>query len=119
MPPQDIWGEMARLHGKSLKTLQQRRSFTILNVCENSLTLELQENGRQKQVRRDCLQETYAVLYQRRELRLCEVSEAVGAQQAAYVATLLATLPNVAVCHKPLALIYNGLTLFDLDSYLA
>lgn len=118
MPPQDIWGDLARLDGKCLKTLEQRRPFTVLAVRETGVILELQANGKQCQVSRASLQEAYTALYTRRELNLHDVSEAVGANQASYVATLLATLPNVAVCRKPTALIYNGLSLFDLDCYL-
>ncbi len=118
MPPQDIWGDLARLDGKCLKTLEQRRPFTVLAVRETGVILELQTSGKQRQVSRASLQEAYAALYTRRELSLHDVSEAVGANQASYVATLLATLPNVAVCRKPMALIYNGLSLFDLDCYL-
>ncbi len=118
MPPQDIWGDLARLDGKCLKTLEQRRPFTVLAVRETGVILKLQASGKQCQVSRESLQEAFDVLYARRELSLHEVSEAVGANQASYVATLLATLPNVAVCRKPMALIYNGLSLFDLDSFL-
>ena len=56
----------------------------------------------------------FDALLERRELTGLEIAEEFSAFNAVYIATLLAALPDVAVCTRPIRLIFVGHQLFYL-----
>jgi predicted protein tyrosine phosphatase len=72
-------------------------------------------SGKQRTIHRKVLQDAFSALVDRRELMGLEIADEFSPFNAVYVATLLATLPDVAVCIKPIRLIFVGHQLFYLE----
>lgn len=112
MSPDDVWGEIETLNGMSLRTIERRLPFKVVSVSDTEVVIERPYNARGRQLSRKAIQNSFDELLLRRELTSRDILSSVGPQHAAYVITLLATLPDVAICRKPIRLIYNGMQLF-------
>ncbi len=115
MTADEVWGEVEALQGLSLRTIERRLPFRVVAVTETHIVLAPEASSKERSISRDAIQKTFDELFRRRELSAPAVSEKVGEACSSYVVTILATLPNVAVCRKPMRLIYNGLQLFYLQ----
>lgn len=72
-------------------------------------------SGKPRKVKRDTLEDAFSALLDRRELAAAEIADEFSPFNAVYVAALLAALPDVAVCSRPIRLIFMGHQLFYLE----
>lgn len=112
MSPDEVWGEIETLNGMSLRTIERRLPFKVVEVSDTEVVIERPSNARGRQLSRKVIMDSFMELLAKRELTSEDILLTVGPQHAAYVITLLATLPDVAICRKPIRLIYNGMQLF-------
>ena len=112
MTAEEVWEEVEALNGLSLRTIERRQPFKVVSVTPTHIVLAPEASGREKSISRHAIQQAFDELFRRRELSGSDISITVGESQSSYVVTILATLPNVAVCRKPMRLIYNGWQLF-------
>lgn len=110
----EFWLIIGQLEGRQLKTLERGRLFEVLSVEQGRVVLSPAVSGKPRTIRRDTLERAFLALRQRRELTSVEIMEGFSAFNAVYVASLLAALPGVAVCHHPVKLIWVGQQLFYL-----
>jgi hypothetical protein len=110
-----LWPNIRSLDGRELKTLVYGHPFEVAVNGEDGVTLSPVVSGKPRAIGRETLEEAFGALYNRRELTGMEIAEEFSAFNAAYVAALLAALPDVAVCQKPVRLIFMGRQLFYLE----
>lgn len=114
MEAENLWAEVTCLKGIVLKTLELRNPFTITQVEEDRLAIQQLSSGRERFLGRDVVFQSFFLLKERGEISCRDVAQIAGDKNAAYLATLLAAMPDVAVSHKPIRLIYYGSQLFYL-----
>jgi hypothetical protein len=110
-----FWPSICTLDGQDLKTLVQGRPFTVLGVGDDRVVLSPAASGKRRVIQRRTMEAAFGALLDRRELTRREIALEFTAFNAVYVATLLAALPDVAVCIHPIRLIFVGHQLFYLD----
>ncbi len=109
-----FWPSICTLDGRELKTLKRGRPFEVVAVKDEGVVLSPVVSGKRRTVQRETLEGAFGALYERRELTGQEIAEEFSPFNAVYVAALLAALPDVAVCTRPIRLIFVGNQLFYL-----
>jgi hypothetical protein len=109
-----FWPNICSLGGLELKTLDRGRPFEVLDVDSEGVLLSPVVSGKLRRIQRETMEGAFDALLERRELTGLEIAEEFSAFNAVYVATLLAALPDVAVCTRPIRLIFVGHQLFYL-----
>jgi hypothetical protein len=110
-----LWENICALDARELKTLVRGRPFEVVDVRGDRVVLTPAVSGKPRVIKRRTLEKAFSALLDRRELTFCEISEEFSAFNAVYVAALLAALPDVAVCVRPIRLIFVGHQLFYLE----
>ena len=108
-----FWPSICTLDGRELKTLKRGRPFEVV-VEDQGVVLSPVVSGKRRTVQRETLEGAFGALLERRELTGLEIAEEFSPFNAVYVAALLAALPDVAVCTRPIRLIFVGHQLFYL-----
>ena len=108
-----FWPSICTLDGRELKTLKRGRPFEVV-VEDQGVVLSPVVSGKRRTVQRETLEGAFGALFERRELTGLEIAEEFSPFNAVYVAALLAALPDVAVCTRPIRLIFVGHQLFYL-----
>ena len=110
-----LWPNICDLDGRELKTLVYGHPFEVAVRGEEGVVLSPVVSGKPRSIPRDTLEEAFVALYERRELTGLEIAEEFSSFNAPYVVALLAALPDVAVCRRPVRLIFMGRQLFYLE----
>ena len=109
-----LWPSICILDGRELKTLVRGHPFEVVNVQGDRVVLSPVVNGKSRTIPRQTLEEAFSALLERRELAGQQIAWEFSSFNAAYIAALLAALPDVAVCTHPIRLIFMGHQLFYL-----
>ena len=112
---EQMWPNICTLRGRELKTLERGRPFEVLDVDSHGVLLSPVVSGKQRKIRRRTVERAFVALADRRELTSLEIADEFSAFNAVYLAALLAALPDVAVCLRPIRLIFVGEQLFYLE----
>ncbi len=110
-----FWPNICALDGLELKTLEQGRPFAVETVLRDRVILSPAISGKPRTIPRQTLECAFNALLSRRELTSPEIAREFSPFNAVYIAALLAALPDVAVCLKPIRLIFVGHQLFYLE----
>jgi hypothetical protein len=110
-----LWVNLRTLVGRELKSLERGKPFVVQGVQGDRVLLSPVVSGKQRIIQRKTLERAFSALLDRRELTGLEIAEEFSPFNAGYVAALLAALPDVAVCVKPIRLIFMGQQLFYLE----
>jgi len=110
-----FWPSITALDGRELKTLERGRPFEVLNVRQDRVVVTPAVSGTRRTIQRGTLEGAFNALLDRRELTGVEIAGEFSAFNAAYIAALLAALPDVAACTGPTRLIFVGRQLFYLE----
>lgn len=103
------------MDGRELRTLAHGRPFGVVDVRGDRIVLSPAVSGKQRTIKRRTLEHAFGALIDRRELTSLEIADEFSPYNAVYVAALLAALPDVAVSHRPIRLIFVGHQLFYLE----
>ena len=98
-----------------MKTLRHGHPFEVSDVGQARVVLSPVVSGKPRRVKRETLEEAFDALLDRRELTGREIADEFSPFNAVYIAALLAALPDVAVCSRPIRLIFMGHQLFYLE----
>jgi len=112
---EQLWPAICMLKGRELKTLERGRPFNVVAVEEGQVVLSPVVSGKPRSIRRGTLEGALGALLARRELTSLQIADEFSTFNAGYVAALLAALPDVAVCKRPIRLIFVGGQLFYLE----
>lgn len=112
---EQFWPSIANLDGRELKTLERGRPFEVLDVRADRVVVMPAVSGAPRTIQRPTLEGAFGALLDRRELTGVEIAGEFSPFNAAYIAALLAALPDVAACTGPTRLIFVGHQLFYLE----
>ena len=104
----NIWDELGKLEGKTLSTLDQRKPFDVLEVSAQGMIIRPHETDTERKIRRHEIEDAYRRLTAIGELTRSEIREEFSKFNPAYVAAILAELPNVKYARKPIRLWVTG-----------
>lgn len=100
----DCWMQIRALKGKTIRTLDRGNPFDVLDVTENAAIVRPHENMKERNVPREEIESAYNELVAKRELTRVTIREKYSQFNPAYVAAILAALPNVSSRAKPIRL---------------
>ena len=99
-----IWDEIKKLTGRTVKTLDQKKPFDILDVTEHAMLICPQETQTERPISRDEIEKAYRHLEAIGQITRTEIREKFSEYNPAYVAAILAELPNVRHSTRPIKL---------------
>jgi hypothetical protein len=103
----DVWTEIEKLQGKTLKTLVQNKPFDVVLVGNRRVIVRPHVSGVERPIRREAIEGAFGELVLRGELTRSEIRERYSNFNPAYVAAILAALPGVTHILKPIRLYYQ------------
>lgn len=91
-----IWLELKNLEGQTLKTLKQEKLFDIVDVNESVMIIRPQVRNQERPISRRAIEAAYQRLLATGQLTRADIrDEGFSEFNPAYVAAILAQLPNV------------------------
>jgi len=99
-----MWEEIKKLNGQTLRTLAQKKPFDILDVTEHAVLICLQETQTPRPISRDEIENAHRHLASTGQTTRTEIREKFSEYNPAYVAAILAELPNVQHSARPIKL---------------
>lgn len=103
----DIWKEVEKLVGESLKTLAQRKVFSIISMSNSSLTILVGSSKKERRVSRDEIIDSATHLFSYKKLSRMKIRDSFSEANPAYVAAILSKLPGVLHFTSPIELVYR------------
>lgn len=103
----DSWDQIKLLVGKSLKTLDRRKPFDILECTDTYIIVRPHENKIERRINRQEIMNTLNELRMRKSITRSEIREHHAQFNPAYVAAILASLPDIEYKLKPITLYYK------------
>lgn len=104
----NIWAEITKLAGRTLSTLDRDKPFDILEISDQALIIRPHETDKERKIRRIEIEDAYRRLAAIGELTRSEIRDEFSNFNPAYVAAILAELPNVNHANKPIRLWISG-----------
>lgn len=102
-----VWGEVAKLIGHPLVTLDKQNPFRILEVTDTLLRILVGRTGQRRTIRRQEIEDASQHLVSQGELSRSEIHAHYSEFNPAYVAAILAALPGVSFATNPIRLSYG------------
>ncbi|MBN1139680.1 MAG: hypothetical protein JXM73_24115 [Anaerolineae bacterium] len=102
----DCWSQIRTLQGKTLRTLDQRKPFTVVDILDSQVALKV-STGKIRPVRRDEIEGPFRELVREGEITRTRIQAQYSARNPAYVAAILAELDGVTCRDKPIRLFYR------------
>ena len=100
----NIWDEIKRLQGQTLKTLDQKKPFDIVDVSGHAVIVCPQETHTERPITRNEIESSNRHLLPIGQITRTEIREKFSEYNPAYVAAILAELPNVSHAIRPIRL---------------
>jgi hypothetical protein len=95
------WTEVEKLRGQTLRTLDQRKSFEIIEVTANALVVLPKSTGLERPIRREGIEAAFRHLITTGQLTIKEIEMDYTPRSQVYTATILAGLPGVRHSIRP------------------
>jgi hypothetical protein len=99
-----FWEEIKKPEGQTLKTLDQRKPFDNLDITDHAVLIYPQATQTERPISRDEIENAYRHLVTLGEITRTEIPEKFSEYNPAYVAAILAALPNVQHSTRPIKL---------------
>ena len=100
----NIWDEIEKLKGQTLRTLDQHKLFEIIEVNSNELIILPRSTKISRPIRREGIEAAYRHLITTGQLTVKELEEEYTPRSQVYTATILAGLPDVHHLLRPIRL---------------
>ena len=100
----NLWMEINKLTGQTLKTLDRRNPFDVVEVSEHAVVVRPHKSGIERKISRDSMENAYKRLSVAGEITRVEVRENFSQFNPAYVVAILAELPDVKHSIRPIRL---------------
>ncbi len=104
----EIWSEIKKLKGTTLKTLDQYRPFDIVTVTDQNVIVKPHARGIARIIERKAIEDAFGELALHGEITRADIRKRYTDYNPAYVAAILASLPGVTVSRRPIRLYYEG-----------
>jgi hypothetical protein len=103
----DTWSQISRLRGTTLKTLDQKHPFDIVEVTPEAVTVRPHATDKERAIRRAEIEPAFQELVTKGVLTRTEIHKQYSEFNPAYVAAILAALPDVQHSVRPIELKYH------------
>lgn len=104
METHQIWNAIRKLKGRTLKTLDRRKPFTIVAITDNTVTVLPLSTGKERPIARVGIENAFRHLQTTGQLTLAEIEKEYASRNPVYVAAMLAELPRVQYRQNPIRL---------------
>jgi hypothetical protein len=104
----DCWSEIRNLRGRTLKTLDRRKPFRVVEVTEHTVIVLPLETGNERPIPRAGIENAFRHLVVTGRLTLAELEKEYTPRNPVYAAAMLAELPGVKYFLKPIRLHWAG-----------
>jgi len=98
----NIWEEIEKLNGQTLRTLDQRRPFDILSIDSTELVILPRSTKIERPIRREGIEAAYRHLIVTGQLTVKEIEEEFTPRSQVYTAAILAELPDIHHSLRPI-----------------
>ena len=102
----DRWTEIAKLIGRTLKTLEQERPFDVVDVTHDEVTVRPTINDNERRIPREEIEGAFDELITLGVISRVDIEARYSRYNPAYVAAILAEMPGVQYSVKPISLWY-------------
>lgn len=99
-----LWQSILDMEGQTLRTLDQNKPFDVKAVSYNKLIVVPHASNKPRPIKRVVLEESFSHLLREGSIARTEIRDLYSQWHPAYVASILANLPNVRVELKPIKL---------------
>lgn len=99
-----IWNEVQKLRGRTLKTLDRQKPFIVAAVTYNTVTVIPQSTGKERPISREGLENAFRHLMVTGRLTLAEIEKDYAPRNLVYVAAILAEMPGITYKFRPIRL---------------
>jgi len=100
----NIWNEIEKFKGQTLRTLDQRKPFDIVAVTKHAVVVRPHKSDTDRQISRSAIENACRRLLADGEITRTEIHSEFSEFNPAYVAAILAELPNVKHSIRPIKL---------------
>jgi hypothetical protein len=100
----NIWIEIKKLKGQTLRTLDQHKPFDVVDVSDHAVIVCPHKNEIERQIPQKTIEDAYRRLIVDGEITRTEISSEFSEFNPAYVVAILAALPNVKYSIRPIRL---------------
>jgi hypothetical protein len=111
LPAQPIeegfWAEVTKLVGKELKTLDRENPFQVLRITDTTLEIQVGHTGQLRTIQHEEIEDAWRELSTQRKLTRIDIRDQYSEFNPAYVAAILAALPDVTHKIHPIRLYYR------------
>lgn len=104
MDVEQIWNEVRKLKGRTLKTLDRQKPFTIASVTYDRVYVIPQSTDKERPIPREGVENAYLHLVVTGRLTLTEIENEYAPRNPVYVAAILAEMPGVQCKINPIQL---------------
>jgi hypothetical protein len=99
-----MWNEVQKLEGQTLRTLDQKKGFDIVEVQDSKVIVFLHSTETQRPIHRREIEDSFQRLRSTGQITRSEIRENFSQFNPAYVAAILAALPGVKHSIRPIRL---------------
>jgi len=103
----NVWDEVKKLEGKTLKTLDWEKPFDIQDVLSNIVVIWIRSTKKERIIHWREIEESWNHLEEYRILTRTEIHKLYSERNPAYVASILANLPGVTYHIRPITLLFK------------
>lgn len=103
----ELWTEIGKLKGKTLRTLDRGNPFQVLDVTSTAVIVSPGASKKERRIERKNIESASKELMIRGEITRVTIQAKYSQYNPAYVAALLGALPGVSVTRSPIKLRYK------------
>ena len=103
----NLWTELRKLEGHTLKTLDKGNPFDVIKVSENEVIVRPQVRGVDRSIKGSIFDDAFTEMRNRGQIFRTEIRDKYSSFNPAYVAAILGALPGVETRTKPIQLLYK------------
>lgn len=104
MEVSQVWNEIRKLKGRTLKTMDRRKPFTIVAITDETVTVLPQSTGKERPISRAGIENAFRHLMVNGHLTLAEIENDFAPRNPVCVAAILVELPGVQYKLSPIHL---------------
>jgi len=108
MQVNQLWDEIRKMNGLTLKTLDRRKPFDIVAVTENTITVLPLSTQKERPIPRAGIENAYRRLTVTGRITLKELEDEFTPRNPVYTAAILAEMPGVKWYVKPIRLKWSN-----------
>ena len=99
-----MWLQLRNLQGKTLRTLDRRYPFDVVDVTPTQAILKLHRTRKQRRILKDEIVDSFGELKRQGKISRARIEDNYSPRNPAYVAALLSQLEGVTYTIKPIVL---------------